>query len=63
VTIEEVFMDVFCDPIYGGGWMEVEREEDYKQCNYVLVSAPIQGICDHRFNIIPSCRLSSNRSH
>jgi len=25
--IKEAFMDVFCDLMYGGGWMELEREE------------------------------------
>jgi len=27
VIIEEAFMDVFCDLMYGGGWMEIERRK------------------------------------
>jgi hypothetical protein len=27
VIIEEAFMDVFCDLMYSGGWMEIEWEE------------------------------------
>ena len=26
--IEEAFLDVFCDLIYGGGWMDDERREE-----------------------------------
>jgi hypothetical protein len=39
VIIEEAFMDVFCDLMYGGGWMEIEREEVDQECNWALVSA------------------------
>ncbi|KAJ3520951.1 hypothetical protein NM688_g9086 [Phlebia brevispora] len=37
-VIEEGFIDVFCDLIYGGGWMDVERiEEVDRECNWALV--------------------------
>ena len=38
-VIEEAFVDVFCDLIYGGGWMDDERrEETDRECNWALVS-------------------------
>ncbi|EKM51347.1 uncharacterized protein PHACADRAFT_263416 [Phanerochaete carnosa HHB-10118-sp] len=37
-VIEEAFIDVFCDLIYGGGWLDVERgEEADRECNWALV--------------------------
>jgi len=27
VIIDDAFIDVFCDLVYGGGWMDIEREE------------------------------------
>ena len=37
-VIEEAFIDVFCDLIYGGGWMDLERcEEVDRDCNWALV--------------------------
>lgn len=37
-VIEEVFTDVFCDLIYGGGWMDLERGEMLdRDCNWALV--------------------------
>ena len=39
VIIEEAFMDVFCDLMYGGGWMEIEWEEVNRESNWALVSA------------------------
>ena len=47
VIIEEAFMDVFCDLMYGGGWMEIEREEVDRECNWALVSAVVLKIRDH----------------
>lgn len=39
--VEEAFVDVFCDLIYGGGWMDTERcEETDRECNWALVSMP-----------------------
>jgi hypothetical protein len=39
-VIEEAFLDVFCDLIYGGGWMDLERvEETDRECNWALVSS------------------------
>ena len=26
--IEEAFIDVFCDLVYGGGWINIRREEE-----------------------------------
>ena len=38
-VIEESFVDVFCDLIYGGGWMDLERGEALdRDCNWALVS-------------------------
>jgi hypothetical protein len=31
--IEEAFMNVFRDLMYGSGWMEIEREEADRECN------------------------------
>jgi hypothetical protein len=37
--VEEAFMDVFCDLVYGGGWMDIERgEETDRECNWALVN-------------------------
>ncbi|KAG6841180.1 hypothetical protein C0991_001106 [Blastosporella zonata] len=37
-VIEEPFVDVFCDLIYGGGWMDLERYEELdRDCNWALV--------------------------
>ncbi|TFK71413.1 hypothetical protein BDN72DRAFT_765019 [Pluteus cervinus] len=37
-VIEETFLDVFCDLIYGSGWMDVERGEMLdRDCNYALI--------------------------
>ncbi|PPQ65039.1 hypothetical protein CVT26_015735 [Gymnopilus dilepis] len=37
-VIEEAFLDVFCDLIYGGGWMDLERGEMLdRDCNWALV--------------------------
>ena len=41
-VIEEAFVDVFCDLIYGGGWMDDERrEETDRECNWALVSVTV----------------------
>lgn len=38
-VIEEAFVDVFCDLVYGGGWMDLERDEELdRDCNWALVS-------------------------
>src|SRR5260221_4502736 len=29
-------MDVFCDLMYGSGWMEIEREEVDRECNWAV---------------------------
>jgi len=41
VIIEEAFMDVFCDLMCGGGWMEIGREEVDRVCNWALVRATV----------------------
>jgi hypothetical protein len=41
-------MDVFCDLMYGGGWMEIEREEVDRECDWALVSAIVLKMRDHR---------------
>jgi hypothetical protein len=48
VIIEDAFMDVFCDLMYGGGWMETEREEVNRECNWALVSGIALKMRDHR---------------
>ncbi|KAH9987661.1 hypothetical protein BJV74DRAFT_978753 [Russula compacta] len=35
--IEEAFLDVFCDLLYGGGWMDIEREVMDRECNWALI--------------------------
>jgi hypothetical protein len=47
VIIEEAFVDVFRDLMYGGGWMEIEWEVD-RECNWALVSSIVLMIRDHR---------------
>ncbi|KAH9979484.1 hypothetical protein BGW80DRAFT_1435011 [Lactifluus volemus] len=37
VVIEEAFIDVFCDLVYGGGWMDIEREDYDRECNWALI--------------------------
>jgi hypothetical protein len=46
-VIIEAFMDIFCDLMYGGGWMEIEREEVDRECNWALVSAAVLKMRDH----------------
>jgi hypothetical protein len=40
-VIEEAFVDVFCDLVYGGGWMDIEREYVDRECNWALVSIAV----------------------
>jgi len=51
-VIEEAFVDVFCDLIYGGGWMDLERGEMLdRDCNWALVcqNCLVQcGYLDHK---------------
>jgi hypothetical protein len=51
-VIEEAFVDVFCDLIYGGGWMDLERGEMLdRDCNWALVCQNCLGQCgylDHK---------------
>ena len=35
-VVEEAFVDVFCDLVYGGGWMD-RREASFRDCNWALV--------------------------
>ena len=63
MVIEEAFMDVFCDLMYGGGWMEIEREEVDRECNWALVSAAELSILGDCTNVFRHHRSSSNRFH
>lgn len=46
-VIEEAFLDVFCDLIYGGGWMDLERGEMLdRDCNWALVSFHFHLVCE-----------------
>jgi hypothetical protein len=39
-VVEEAFVDVFCDLVYGAGWMDMDRvDEVERECNWALVSA------------------------
>ena len=44
--IEEAFVDVFCDLVYGGGWTDMKREDIDRKCNWALVR--IGGCLGHR---------------
>jgi hypothetical protein len=57
--VEEAFVDVFCDLVYGAGWMDTDRTDEVeRECNWALV-------CDSgwgsRSNTHLSCRSNSNR--
>lgn len=42
-VIEEAFVDVFCDLVYGGGWMDAERMEDIdRDCSWALVCQSVK---------------------
>jgi roadblock/LC7 domain-containing protein len=41
MVIEESFIDVFCNLMYGGGWMEIEGEEVDRECNWALVGSDV----------------------
>ena len=62
MVIEEAFMDVFCDLMYGGGWMEIEWEVD-RECSWALVSAADLSILGDRPNVFRHRRSSSNHFH
>jgi hypothetical protein len=69
--VEEAFVDVFCDLIYGGGWMDIERGEELdRECNWAMVSelvldgVPLRLVSLSRVCMIPMndyVRLSLNR--
>ena len=44
--IEEAFVDMFCDLVYGGGWMDTKREDIDREYNRALVR--IGGCLGHR---------------
>jgi len=60
VIVEEAFMDVFCDLMCGGGWMEIEREEVDRECSWALVRATVYILRDHHLNALCPCRSSSS---
>jgi hypothetical protein len=42
-VVEEPFLDVFCDLVYGGGWMDIERGEEVdRECNWALVRIAVR---------------------
>ena len=42
-VVEEAFVDVFCDLVYGGGWMDIERGEEVdRECNWALVRIAVR---------------------
>jgi len=41
VIIDEALMDVFCDLMYDGGWMEIEPEEGDRECDWALMRATV----------------------
>jgi len=54
-VIEECFVDVFCDLIYGSGWMDLERGEDLnRDCNWALVSFLLSDILPFAYIVIRS---------
>ena len=53
VVIEEAFVDVFCDLVYGGGWMDIEREDVDRECNWALVSIAVVWLTPRRPKYIP----------
>lgn len=60
-VIEEAFVDVFCDLVYGGGWMDAERcVEIDRECNWALVSL-IVGVIVRTVSSCP-VRLRSSSS-
>ncbi len=46
---KEAFIDVFCDLMYGRGWMEIEQKEVDQECNWALVSVFILKIQNQYF--------------
>ena len=54
--IEESFIDVFCDLLYGGGWLD-RGEELFRDCNWALVSlhTPLSDTEDSHLNC---CRVA-----
>lgn len=63
-VIEEAFVDVFCDLVYGGGWMDVERGEDVdRECNWALVRITVRvPPFASNFHTAGIFRSSTNRS-
>ena len=61
MIMEESFIDVFCDLVYGGGWIDIGREESDRECNWALVSASVERIRDRRSDVFLR-RSSSSRS-
>lgn len=58
--IEEAFIDVFCDLVYGGGWIEMGRDEVDRECNWALVSTVVESIRDSPSDGIFGHRRSSS---
>lgn len=63
-VIEDAFVDVFCDLVYGGGWMDLERYEELdRDCNWALVSRVSCYLSLYFDADLDIDRLSSNHSH
>jgi hypothetical protein len=62
VIIEEAFIDVFCDLVYGGGWIDMGREEVDRECNWALVSIGVEWIRDRRSDVFRLRSSSLSRS-
>lgn len=57
-VIEEAFVDVFCDLVYGGGWMDLERYEELdRDCNWALVSSALSGVTFSMLILLPTGRI------
>ena len=62
VIIEEAFIDVFCDLVYGGGWIDIGRDEVDRECNWAMVSAGVDRVRDLRSDVFRLRRSSLSRS-
>ncbi|THG95643.1 hypothetical protein EW145_g7920, partial [Phellinidium pouzarii] len=63
-VVEESFLDVFCDLLYGGGWMD-RSETTFRECNWALVefkSLPSSRAEASAVSTVPSLSLSTSAS-
>lgn len=57
MIMEEAFVDVFCDLVYRGGWVDIGRDEVDRECNWALVSASVERIRDRRSDVFSAGRV------